>query len=985
MLRIRTGYSFRNAAGHLNEVIERLKEIGSEYAPITDRASTFAWARWKKLALAAGLRPVFGVELAVTNGELGTKAPVDYWLFISSDAIGPINRLVELATSQFYYQPLLTVQQAFEAADRDVAVVMGTKPQGIDWSTPIPNVYLGIGPGTVRGLANQAIRGGWNLVATGNNSFTNKGDSAFYQTLVGRNANVSTYPQHILSWEEWSEYMTKVVALPPDVLEQAWSNSLGILASSTATLERATLPTPHRPGTLREMCEEGADIVDCDLRRPEYAARLDRELELITQKGYEDYFYIVADLVQWARANMMVGPARGSSCGSLVCYLLRITTVDPIPFGLIFERFVDINRTDMPDIDIDFSDQQRHRVFEYLSKRYSPERVARLGAVSMYKAKSALAEVALNLRIPKWEADAVGDSIIERSSGDARALLTLKDTMTEKPVGQQFLRDHPEAEIVTRFEGHPRHYTQHAAGVVLASEPISNFVAMDYRTGAVMCDKKDAEAGYNLLKIDALGLTQLSVFEDCLVMAGLPPDKLEKLPLNDKLAFDVLNEQRFSGIFQFNGQALQSLVKQFTVNCFNDIASTNALARPGPMGNGGALEWVKRRNGSLPITYPHPIFKPYMEDTQGVVLYQEQVMQIGREIGSLSWGQVSELRKAMSQSLGKEYFDKFGDPWKKAAISRGVDAKLADKLWDDLCSYGAMSFNKSHSVCYGMISYWCCWLKAYYPLEFAAATLSHEAKPERQIEILREMNAEGIEYLPFNEANSSDKWVVGERGDKRLLVGPLSSIKGVGPRMISQAMSARSRGEPLPTRLLKLMTNATTSIDSLWPIRDAFNRILPDPAVRGIHKTIRRVETIFPEFEDQLVYIFVVLAKINLRDEHEPINVGKRLANTSYTYKGMDPKTGLYLDGKHYSLLLQMRDDTGMIRGKISRDKYAELAPEIESRGRVGKALYCIRAKQRGHYGKADEGFRYLMIDGVRYIGDMDQASPVVEMLEAAE
>src|SRR5690606_10574706 len=195
-------------------------------------------------------------------------------------------------------------------------------------------------------------------------------------------------------------------------------------------------------------------------------------------------------------------------------------------FGLIFERFVDINRSDMPDIDIDFSDQQRKQVFKYIEEKYGQEHVARLGTVAMFQPRSALAEVGMGLSIPKWKCDAVAESMIERSSGDSRALNTLEDTLKSMPAGQRLLDEHPEAAVVSQFEGHPRHFSQHAAGVVVSREPVSKFVAVDHRTGATMCDKKDAEDGYNLLKIDCLGLTQLSVFVDALDLAGLPHEHL---------------------------------------------------------------------------------------------------------------------------------------------------------------------------------------------------------------------------------------------------------------------------------------------------------------------------------------------------------------------------------------------------------------------------------------------------------------------------
>lgn len=956
IIRLKTGYSFRNTAGSLTDVMDRLKEIGAEYAPITDRASTFGFYRWSKLADKEGMKPLFGVELAVTASINEKKPSVDHWTFlaIGQQGLGSVNRLVELATTQFRYQPLLTVEQAMKA--KDVVIIAGSHPPLDLAADPMEGVFIPLGPSTSVAVARRAFMrdDAWAPIACFDNRYVREEDEFYYEVLTGRGAEVQTYPQHILTEEEWRQSIAHL-GLPERTVSAALEAAAMVARTcSGISMPRATLPHPPRPDTLENMCREGAKKLGCDLTDPVYAARLKRELELIESKDFEDYFYIVADICQWARERMIVGPARGSSCGSLVCWLLGITTVDPIPFGLIFERFIDVNRNDMPDIDIDFSDQQRYMVFDYAYEKYGRDKVARLGTVALFKPRSALQEVGTALSIPKWKCDAVGESLIERSGGDSRALQTLEDTFRSMPAGQELLRDFPDAIIAARFEGHPRHYSQHAAGIVLADRPITDYVAVDHRTGATMCDKKDAEDGYNLLKIDALGLTQLSVFEDALELAGLPRDHLEQLPLDDQAAFDILNNAKWSGIFQFNGQALQSITKQFNVTHFDDIVSVTALGRPGPLSSGGAHEWIKRKNGASPIEYPHHLFEPFLKDTLGIVIYQEQVMEIGRQIGDLDWGQVTALRKAMSKSLGKEYFDQFGDPWKKGAIAKGVDPVKADKVWDDLCAYGAWSFNKSHSVAYGLISYWCCWLKAHHPFAFAAATLSHENDPIRQIQMLREMVAEGYEYVPCDPEFSGEKWAIGERAGKQYLVGPLSSVKGVGPKMVQTIIGARNRGETMPDRAKKLLANPKTDIDSIWPVRDAFQRIMPDPLERNIITPPTPVIDCQIRNRDQTVVVFVTPSKINPRDENEAVIVARR----GYEIK----------DGRTTSLNLQLTDDTDTIFGKVSRYDFEKFGREIVDRGRPGKALYAIKGRIRG-----GSSFRMIMIQSVKYIGDIDQ------------
>jgi DNA polymerase III alpha subunit len=946
MARVRTGYSFRAAVGKLPNVLDRLVECGYEAAPMTDRASTFGWVKWSALCAERDIRPVFGVELAVSTNPWAKKPMVDYWTFIAKDDLKVINELVHTATNQFRYQPMLDYGQAQQA---DCFKIVGSKSD-LSKVMPMLDMFASLGPSTSKGYITQILKLGLRPIACSDNYYPVVDDLGFYEIVVGRNASIQTYDQHIQTPEEWENSVSRL-GLERATVAAAVANRSSVLSSSTAELRRASLMVPEHPKTLRQMCLDGAKELGCNLKDPIYKERLKYELGLIQEKDYQDYFYIVADICVFARSRMVVGPARGSSCGSLVCYLLGITTVDPIPHGLIFERFIDINRDDLPDIDIDFSDQNRQDVFDYVANKYGPEHVARLGTVAMYKSRSALQETAKALNVPPWKSDAVAESLIERSSGDSRALQTLEDTFITMPAGQDLIKEFPGMAIAAKMEGHPRHYSQHAAGIVIAEEEITDIMAVDIRSGSTMCDKYDAES-LNLLKIDALGLTQLSVFEDCLDMIGMHRDELDNLPRDDPAAFKVLNDAHFAGIFQFNGQALQSITKQFTVKEFYDIVSVTALGRPGPLASGGAHEWIRRKNGTNAVTYPHEVFRPYLEDTMGIVLYQEQVMEIGRNIGGLDWGQVTALRKAMSRSLGKEYFDQFGDPWKKGALALGVSKEDADKVWDDLCAYGAWSFNKSHSVAYGVISYQCCWLKAHYPLEFAAATLTHQDDPVRKIQLLRELHEEGYEYIPVDSEMSTDKWTVGERDGKRMLVGPLSSVKGIGPALMHQILDDRNCGIRHSDRAKKLLQNPKTDIDTLWPVRDAIKRIMPDPAERNIHTPPTNIIDLQIKKNDYTALVLCTLSKINPRDENEVVIVARR------GYRIQDHMTT--------SLNLQLTDDTDTIFGKIDRYRYNELGRPIVNHGKVGKALYAIKGKVRG-----GGSFRMMLIQNIRYIGDI--------------
>lgn len=961
-MKIRTGFSFRYAVGKVPEVAALLKEQGWEYAPISDRASTFGYCQWRNATEKLGLKPIYGVEIAVTPSVNAKKPAVDYWSFFAKDDLRILNDLVATATNQFRYEPLLTYEQALAMVD-SLVVITGHRPnfeklkdltEDKVGKLKVPARYnkpfFPIGPSTAGGALKAARRLNMPFMLNNDNRYPTPGRLTLYETICGRNASVQTYPQCIMDREHLFNYALHELGMEQDEVKKAQDNMDISMSQCNATLKQGQLLTPEKPLTLRQMCLNGADKLGVDLSDPEYMDRLDRELKLIDEKEFENYFYIIADAVTWARERMLVGPARGSSCGSLVCYLLEITTVDPIPYGLIFERFIDVNRNDLPDIDIDFADTKRELVFEYMRQKYGADHIARLGTSSLYKPKSAINEACAALNIPSWETKAVVDSIVQRSSGDSRAMNALEDTFDSTTPGKAFVEKYPQVRISQEMEGHPRHYGQHAAGIVVTAEPVINYVAVDSRNGSAMCDKKDAEE-LDLLKIDALGLTQLSILQDVLEYTGRPLNFFDTLPTDDEAAFKVLNDKRYAGIFQFNGMALKSVARQIPFTHLEDIISVTALARPGPLASGGTHEWILRKNGQSPLTYPHPLFEPYLSNSLGIVIYQEQVMEIGRNIGDLSWGDVTALRKAMSKSLGKEYFDQFGDRWKEGARQKGIPDNVLDKVWDDLCAYGAWSFNRSHSVAYGLISYYCCWAKAHHPYEFAAASLSHESNPDSKMLMLRELNAEGIDYVPVLKDVSTDRWEVGEHEGKKVLVGPLSGVRGMGPKLVQGALSARSRGEGLPPRAEKLLETPKTDIDTIWPVRDSFATLMPDPRERNIWTKPLLISEIVCDgtFQDDLL-CFVVMKKIAPRDENEVVNVAKR--------------GGKRLDGPSIKLNLRVADDTEEMLAMVGRYDYETIGKPIVDRGGVGKSLYAIK-------GKVMPDFKMFIIKQAKYIGEM--------------
>ena len=940
---MRSGFSFHVALGHLPDALSRIIECRLPAAPICDRMSTFGYNRWEKLCTKANIKAVFGVELAVVPA-LGDKKPiVDYWKFFAKNDLKAINSLIALATSNPGKEPSLLYSQAIAA--EGVIKIAGERALLEHIPTDNDDIYIALSPATSKGLYNAAKEKGHRFIACSDNYYPRQEDKELYRLSLGRRSNTQTYPMWILTDDEWRRSVEWVVG--GEGQEQALRLRDHSLGKCTAGLTKAELLVPEKPKSLRELCEEGAIKLGIDLSNQSYMLRLDEELSLFAEKGFEDYMFVIADIMQFARANMVCGPGRGSSSGSLACYLLGITTVDPIPYGLLFERFVARDRNDPPDIDIDLSDTRRQLVFDYVEKKYGKERVARLGTVGMFQPKSAMNQVLKSLQLPSWTAERAMESLIVRNDGDARVDCTLYDTLTETPAGRKLVEQHPEVMYAAKLEGHPNNAGQHAAGIVITQKPVSDYVAVDMRTKSTMCDKKDAE-DLGLLKIDALGLTQLSIFEQCLRLMGESDVSgwLEKLPLDDQKAFDVLNEGRWAGIFQFNGKALQGLAKQFRTETIHDMIAVTALARPGVTASG---TWIKRRLGKELVTYPHPIFEQFLKDTYGVLVYQEQVMNIARYVGNMTWGEVTELRKAVSKTLGKVAMSKHEVRWKAGALENGVPQDVADKVWDDLCAHGAYSFNLAHAVAYGIVSYWCCWLKAHHPLEFAAATLEAESDPDKQIKLLRELATEGVGYVALDPELSTDHWVPAERDGRKILIGPLTNIKGIGPAYVNEILSCRRRGDPLRPALAKRLASSVTALDSLFPVADAVKRMHPDLEAISIVTKPTRIVDVQCGIDGEVVVIGV-MKKIAPKNENGADAVTKR---------------GRKVDGPVTALNMFIADDSDEIFAKIDRYDYERLGREVADRGGVGKALYALK-------GDVPRGFRMVSVKQIKFLGMME-------------
>ena len=667
-LRVRTEYSFRSCYGPVERVASRLADIGCRTAGVVDTHGTWGHVPFEKALLDYGIQPLFGAEFTMPKAD-GTKPRC--WTLAQD-------------LGQFYRLSSANPQTPAEMAEAKGVIRFA----GAALDDPECFDYIDINPRSrtrTRQAVDLAKRTGKPLVLTSDNDYPALEDR---ERFLAWDDSKKMTPQHIMSDDELRRAFSM---LDDDEFKAAWRNTMELEERLAAPSLKAA-PMIHYEGDLRALVDEGkamrvrkgqiAEWTD------EYQQRLEREMAMIEHKDYGSYFLVVADLVKWAKEEMLVGPARGSSAGSLVCFLLEITEVDPLVHGLIFERFIDANRADLPDIDIDFSDRQRHKVADYLAQTYGKDNVAKIGSVNRLKPRSVVAHVGKKLGIPQGATFPVLNVLIEYSSGDSRFGKGLEDTLETTQPGQDFKRRYPEGELMAEIEEHASHTGVHAAGIIVANVPVTEYCTV--RDGIAQIDKKDAEY-LNLLKIDALGLRTLGVIED----AGcVEADDLYRMSFDDPEVLKIFDEHKFSGVFQFEGAAQRRVSIQVPVDDFKKIDHVTALARPGPLGGGAADHYIFRNAGREEITYRHPSMEEYLGETMGVVLYQEQVMRIVRELGDFSWEETSVIRKAMSGRKGKEFFDQRGEAFVAGAAKKGIDAETAQAIWEEICNFGAWGMNK---------------------------------------------------------------------------------------------------------------------------------------------------------------------------------------------------------------------------------------------------------------------------------------------------
>jgi len=517
-------------------------------------------------------------------------------------------------------------------------------------------------------------------------------------------------------------------------------------------LDLLPVPKTDADERLRELSEKGLERLQ-KASDEVYKARLEEELSVIASKNFASYFLVVADMINWAKDNdIRVGPGRGSAAGSLVCYALGITDVDPIKYDLLFFRFINPERNDFPDIDTDFEDRRRKEVKDYLKKKF--KHVASISTYTYFKDKGVVRDAARVFMVPLQE--------VNRA---LKPVDTFEDFM-DSPNTKEFRTRYPEVVwLAERLRGRIRSVGVHAAGVVVAKDDIRKFAPVESREDAqdkvsgripVVAYDMDTVADIGLIKLDALGLKTLSVISDTIKSIKERTGKtinLSDLTMDDPKVYKMLSDGYTKGVFQAEATPYTNLLIKMGVDKFEDLAASNALVRPGAMNTVGA-SYIKRKHGDEAVQFIHPIMKPFTENTYGVIIYQEQVMQACVHLGGMSWSEADKVRKIIGKKKDAKEFDQFKDRFIDGA-SKHISKKQAETLWHTFEAHAGYSFNRSHAVAYSMLSYYAAWLKTYYPLEFMFSILKNENDKDARTEYLIESKRLGLR-VSLPHINESD-------------------------------------------------------------------------------------------------------------------------------------------------------------------------------------------------------------------------------------
>lgn len=841
-IHLHSEYSLLDGAISLDKLIQFGTINNFKSLAITDHGNIFGAVKFFQKCKKAGIKPVLGMEAYLTEDALIKDAQNKYYhlILLVQNEIGYRNlcKLISFSYQKgFYFKPRIDYAMLARHSEGLIATTAclgghvaqllkhGKQQEAynrLDWFLQTfgeDRFYLEIQPEDQKeqialnhSLYEISKARGIPLVAAGDCHYVNKDDHESHEVMLALQTHAKMDDPKRYSFGDCRVYIRtqeEMLAEFKDHQEAVWNS--GVIADA-CNFEFATdklffpkfeIPQRHTPASFFKFkCQEGLDRLHTtglitSEQLPTYQARLDLEVDLITTMGFVEYFLIVSDFIQWAyQVGIPVGPGRGSAAGSLVAWSLQITNIDPLKYNLLFERFLNPERVSMPDIDIDFCIEGRDRVINYVREKYGHDKVCHIITFGTMLAKGVIKDVARTLNFSFEDSQAITDLIPEQLK------ITLNEAIEQEPRLRDLINNNPRVQklfdIAFRLEGLTRHASKHAAGIVICPEPVDEMlpVYVPPKSDELVAQYAMTELeSIGFLKIDFLGLKNLTLIDHVLKMINERYNitiDMNTLPLDDQKTFDLIGQGNTSGVFQLESEGIKEVLRKLKPTVFEDIIAVNALYRPGPLGSGMVDDFIERKQGRQKIQYIFEELEPILQETYGVIVYQEQVMKIASAIGGYSLGESDILRRAMGKKKA-EVMQEQSKIFVEKAQSLNFDGKKAQQLFDLMAYFAGYGFNKSHSAAYALIAYQTAYLKANYPADFMACLISLEAThAEKMAFYLQEAKNMDIAIIPPDINRSHIAFSV---IDNALLFG-LQGIKNVGLAALENIINERTTKGP---------------------------------------------------------------------------------------------------------------------------------------------------------------------------------------------
>jgi len=823
-LHVHNEFSILDGFGKAEDYLKRAKELGQSHLALTNHGNIDGFLDFQSAAKKAGIKPVFGCELYVVPDCL-IKDKIErrfHMTALIKNDIGFQNlcRILTRANLQgFYYRPRTDFKTILEFSEGLVFLTGCSKSplalqNGRDFLIQLnqknpDDFYLEIMPHDYeqQKIINKICLD-WKdefdfpLVATNDCHYIKSEDANLHEVLLAIQTKAKWNEKdrfkfeigglHLRSEEEMAQAFLEQGQLTKAARLMALRNTMEVAEKcSSFEIKRKDVWLPKISGLdssvaeeahLEFLFEDGYKKIFCGPLSGQYYDRCKEEFELICNKKFVRYFLLVHELIQWCKKNdIMTGPGRGSVGGSLIAYLIGITNVDPIKYNLLFSRFIDENRIDYPDVDIDFEDVKRPLIRQHLEELYGKNNIASVSTFMKMKGRAVIRDVSRVFDVPYKDVDEFAKAIFDEDNENNSVEQAAKETKE----GAAFSKKYPSVvDYAIRLEGQIRGCSQHAAALIVSAEDLTQGtrgnLAVRSDQEVVNWSKDDAEY-MGLMKLDILGLSTLSILNEAKRLIKKNHNKeicFESIDLNNKQVFEMLSRGETVGVFQFNTWATTKLVKQIGIESFESMGDVVALVRPGPYDSGMTADFIKRKHGTK-WKKKHPIYEEITKDTFGIIVYQEQVMQVINLVAGLPYSTADKIRKIIGKKRDAKEFKPYKDAFVEGCLkSKTFSKEEADEFWEALQNHARYSFNKSHSVEYAMISYWCAWLKLYFPAEFLCANLTFVAA-EKKEEIVKEAQRVGLNVvLPRIGVSDAKVWTV---KDGNIYV-PFIEVKGIGEK-----------------------------------------------------------------------------------------------------------------------------------------------------------------------------------------------------------